>query len=205
VLPARFPNLLVNGAGGIDEKVREAGRKHLRFALRSVVIGLEVDRVAIDVSEKEIRDLSESCFRVAHRRRRIRVHRAEIALAVDQRDAHRPVLGHPREGIVDRSVAVGVIFTHDVADDAAGLAIRPPRDIACFLAGEEDPAVDGLQAIANIWQRSADDDAHRIVEVGGLHLLDDRDWSNVAIAGRRRRWWGQIIVDGGLSGQETVL
>ena len=61
--------------------------------------------------------------------------------------------------------------------------------------------MDRLQAVANIRQRAADDDAHRIVEVGGLHLLDDGDRDDVAIAGRGRSG----VVDWGLGGQETVL
>ena len=149
-------------------------------------MGVEVDRVAVDVAEQEVGDLGEPRFGVAHGRRRIGVHRAEIALAVDQRHAHRPALGHPRERVVDRAVAVRVIFTHDVADDAARLAVRPSGDIAGFLAGVEDAAVDRLQAVAHVGQRAADDHAHRVIEVAGLHLLDDRDRRDVAVARRRR-------------------
>ena len=126
---------------------------------RRVVIGLEVDRVLVDVAEQEIGDLGEPRFGVAHGRRRIGVHRAEIALAVDQRHAHRPALRHAGEGVVDRAVAVRVIFTHDVTDDAARLAVGPAGDIAGFLAGVEDAAVDRLQAVAHVGQRAADDDA----------------------------------------------
>ena len=94
-----------------------------------------------------------------------------------------------------------VIFAHHVADDAAGLAIGPAGDIARFLAGVEDSAVDRLQPVAHVGQRAADDHAHRVVEIGGLHLLDDGDGRDVAV---ERRWRG-YLVDRGLSGQETVL
>ena len=174
-----------DAAGAVDQQVREAGREDLRLALRRVIVGLEVDRVAVDVAEQEVGDLGEPRFGVPHGRRRIGIHRAEIALAVDQRHAHRPVLGHARERVVDRAVAVRVILTHDVTDDAARLAVRPPGDIAGFLAGVENAAVDRLQAVAHVGQRAADDHAHRVIEVAGLHLLDDRDRSDVAVAARR--------------------
>ncbi len=182
-----------DAAGAVDQQIGEARRKHLRLALRRIVIGLELDRVLVDVPEEEIGDLGEPRFSVSHGRRRVRVHRAEIALAVDQRHAHRPILGHSRERVVDRLVSVRVILTHDIADDAARLAVRPAGDIARFLAGEEDPAVDGLQAIAHVGQRAADDDAHRIVEVAGLHLLDDGDGRDVVVPRRRGRAVGPVV------------
>jgi len=104
---------------------------------------------------------------------------------------------------------VGVIFTHDVADDAARLAVGPSGDIARFLAGVENSAVDRLEAVANVRQRPADDHAHRVIEVGGLHLLDDRDRSDIAVTGgRRSRRRGDVVVavvDRRFGGQVQIL
>ena len=182
-----------DSAGAVDQQIGEARGQDLRLALRRVVIGREVDRVLVGVAEQEIGDLGEPRFGVAHRRGRIGVHRAEIALAVDQRHAHRPALRHPGERVVDRAVAVRVIFTHDVADDAARLAVGAAGDIAGFLAGVEDAAVDRLQAVADVGQRAADDDRHRVIEVAGLHLLDDGDGGNVAVGFVDRRRGGQGV------------
>ena len=171
-----------DAAGAVDQQVGEAGREDLRLALAGVIIGLEVDRVLVDVAEQEVGDLGEPRFGVAHRGRRIGIHRAEIALAVDQRHAHRPVLRHAGQRVVNRAVAMRVIFTHDVTDDAARLAIGPPGDIARFLAGMEDAAMDRLQPVADVGQRAADDHRHGVIEVAGLHLLDDGDGGNVAVS-----------------------
>ena len=70
-----------------------------------------------------MRGLGQARFGVTHRRRRIAVDRTEIALAVDQRHAHREVLRHADHGVVDRLVAVRMILTDDVADDAGGLDV----------------------------------------------------------------------------------
>src|SRR5687767_5097588 len=63
--------------------------------------------------------------------------------------------------------------------------------------------MDGLQAVAHVGQRPADDDAHRIVEVAGLHLLDDGDGRDGALAAAAafflvfavldRRFGGQVV------------
>ena len=52
---------------------------------RAVVVGLEIDRVLVDVGRAApCAALARRDFGVAHGRRRIAVHRAEIALPVDQ-------------------------------------------------------------------------------------------------------------------------
>ena len=199
-------------AGAVDEEVGEAGGEDLGLALGRVVIGLEIDGVLVNVAEEEIGDLAKARFGVPHGRRRIRVHRAEVTLTIDQRDSHRPALRHSRKGVVNRLVAVRVILTHDVTDDAARLAIRPAGDIARLLAGVEDSAVDRLQAVANVGQRPADDHAHRVIEVAGLHLVNDGDRGDVPIAAGRRIWvaarWRAAVVAvvcRRLSGQESIL
>ena len=59
--------------------------------------------------------------------------RAEVALAVDQRVAQRPVLDQADQGVVDRRVAVRVVLTHDVADDAAALVVAAVGAVAAVV------------------------------------------------------------------------
>jgi len=75
---------------------------------------------------------------------------------------------------------VRVIFTHHVADDPARLAVRPAGDVAGFVASVENPAVDRFQSVANVGQGPAHDHAHRVIEIAGLHFVDDRDRSDFA-------------------------
>ena len=55
----------------------------------------------------------------------------------------------------------------------------PVRAEALVVHGPQDAAMHGLQAITGIGQRAADDDRHRIVEEGALHLLLDLDDGDV--------------------------
>ncbi len=119
--------------------------------------------------------LLQAAFSVALGRGRVAVNGAEIALPVDQRQAQRPVLCHTRQRIIDRGIAMRVIFTHDIAGDAGAFDVFLVPVHAHFGHAVEDTAVHRLQAVTNIRQRAADDHAHRVIEIGTLHFLHDGD------------------------------
>ena len=58
------------------------------------------------------------------------------------------------ERLVDRGVAVRVVFAHDVADDLGPLAVGTPGDEAASWR-VEDLAVDRLQPVAHVGQARA--------------------------------------------------
>ena len=113
-----------DAAGAVDQQVGKLRRQNRRLSFATVVVGLEVDGVLVEVVEQRLRDLGQAGFGVPHGGRRIAVHRAEIALPVDQGHAHGEILRHAHQRVVDRLVAVRVIFTDDVADGAGRFAIR---------------------------------------------------------------------------------
>ena len=182
-----------DAAGAVDEQVREARRQNRRLVLGLVVVGREVDRVLVDVVEQRHRRLGEPGLGVAHGRRRIAVDGAEIALPVDEHDAHGEVLRHAHQGVVDRLVAVRVVLTHHVADDAGGLHVFLVGRVAVLVHRVEDAPVHGLEAVAGIGQSAAHDHAHGVIEIGALHLVDDGNQLDVAgrlvpPPGRRSRY-----------------
>ena len=87
--------------------------------------------------------------------RGVAVHGAEVAVAVDQHVAHGEVLRQTHQRVVHRRVAVGMIPAQHVADAGGGLFERLVRGQAVLVHGVEDAAVDGLQAVAHIRQRTA--------------------------------------------------
>ncbi len=164
----------------VDEQVGQLRRQHARLLLRAVVVVLEVDGVLVDVGEELGGDRRQARLRVAHRGRGVAVDAAEVALPVDQRVAHREVLGEPDEGVVQGDVAVRVVLAHHLADDGRALAEGAGGGQPHLPHRVQDPAVDGLQAVADVGQRAGDDDAHRVVEVRDAHLVLDADGSDVA-------------------------
>ncbi len=108
----------------VDQQVRKTGRQHQWLKLGFIIVGAEVHGFLVDVRQQLVRDLGQPDLRVAHGRRGISVHGAEVALAVYGRVAHGKMLRHAHDGVVDRDVAVGVVFTDDVADDAGRFLVR---------------------------------------------------------------------------------
>ena len=164
----------------VDEQVRELGRQDRRLLLGAVVVVDEVDGVLVDVGEHLAGDRGQARLGVAHGGRRVAVDRAEVALAVDERVAHREVLGEPDERVVQRAVAVRVVLAHHLADDRGALAVRAGRRQAHLAHRVEDPAVDRLEAVADVGQGARHDHAHRVVEVADPHLVLDADRSDIA-------------------------
>ena len=161
--------------GAVHQQVRQPRRQHRRLLLLAVVVGDEVDGLAVDIGEKLGGDARQPALGVAHRRRVVAVDRAEVALAVDERIAHREVLRHPHQRVVDRGVAVRVVLAHHVADHARALHVRPVPDDVRFLHRVQHPAMHRLQAVAHVGERAADDHAHRVIEVRAPHLLFEAD------------------------------
>ena len=154
-----------DAAGAVDQQIGKARRQHRRLALVAVIVGLEIDGVLVDVVEQRHRRLRQPAFGVAHGRRRIAVDRAEIALPVDQRQAHGEILRHAHQRVVDRLVAVRVIFAHHVADHARRFDVFLVGRVALLVHRIEDAPVHRLQAVAHVGQRARHDHAHGVIEI----------------------------------------
>ena len=155
----------------VDQQVREARRQHERLLARLVVVGPEVDGVRVDVAEHLGGQAREARLGVPHRRGRVVVDRAEVALRLDERVAHREVLAEAHQRVVDGGVAVRVELAHDVAHHARRLAERPVRLQAGLVHREQHAPVHRLEAVADVRQRPPHDHAHGVIEVRGAHLL----------------------------------
>jgi len=134
----------------------------------------EIHRLHVEIGQQEGGRARHAHLGVAHRRRRVGVERAEIALPVQQRQAHREILRHAHQRVVDRLVAMGVVFTDHVADDAGGFAVGLVVGEAVLVHREQDAAVHGLQPVAQVGNGAADDHAHGVVEIAAAHLVLDR-------------------------------
>ena len=173
-----------DAAGAVREQVREARGQNDRLLLLAIIGLAEIDRILVDAIEQRRRDRRQLGLGVAHRRRVIAVDIAEIALAVDQRIALREILREPHQRVVDGLIAMRVVFTDHVADDARAF-LEAARGVEPELPhGVKQAAMHGLQPVAHIGQRAVQDGGERISEVAlfkrilQLDRLDGRGCEN---------------------------
>ena len=92
----------------------------------------------------------------------------------------REVLRHARHGVVDRHIAVRVIFAQHLADDAGRLFVGAVGVHAHVVHGVEDAAVHRLQAVARVGQGPRHDHAHGVVQIRAAHLVVNVDTLNLS-------------------------
>ena len=175
--------------GSVDEQVREARRQHGGLLGGVVVVRLEVDGLLVDRVEQLERERREAALGVAHRGGAlVGTGAAEVPVAADERVAHREVLDHAHQRVIDRAVAVGVIRAHDLTDDLGALGVRSVGSQTLVEHRVQDAPVNGLQAVTRVGQRARHDDRHGVLEERALHLevdLDGLDVADDAVVARR--------------------
>ena len=164
-----------NAGTAVDKQVGRLGGQHLRHGQGVVVVGAEGHRLLVQIRQQFGGQAGHAHLGVAHGGRRVPVDGAEVALPIDQQVAHGEGLGHAHHGVVDGHIPMRVVLAHDVADHAGGLHVGAVVGVVQLVHGEQHPAMHGLQAVAHIRQGAADDDAHRVVQVGLAKLVLDVD------------------------------
>ena len=162
-----------DAGAAVDEQVRKPARQHARLAARLVKVRVPVHGVLVDVAQHFVGDLRQTRLGVSVGGRGVAVHGAEVAVAVDEHVAHGKVLRQTHHRVVHGRVAVGMVPAEHVADAGGGFFERLIRGQIVLIHGVEDAAVHGLETVAHIRQRTPDDDGHGILDVRGLHLMDE--------------------------------
>ena len=120
-------------------------------------------------------ELLHADFGITHRGRPVTVNRAEVSLAVDKGITQRKVLGHADDGVIGSSIAMRMILTDDVTDDAGRLFIGFVPVVPHLVHGKEAAAVHRFQPVPHIRKRPANDHAHRVIHVGAFHFIFNID------------------------------
>ena len=149
--------------GAVDEQVRDGSGQDDRLGLAGVVVGLEVDGVLVDRCRHRDGGGAHPALGVAHGGGGV-VGRAEVAVPVDGREPHRPVLGHPDERVVDRAVAVRVEAAHDLAHDARALDVAAVGAQSHLVHRVEDAALHRLEPVAGVGEGAGVDDGVGVLQ-----------------------------------------
>ena len=154
----------------VDQQVRETRRQVDGFLVAAVVVVLEVDGLLFDVPDHFQGQRRHLAFRVTRSSRAVITGRTEVALTRNERVTHIPRLHQTHERVIDGRVTVRVEVAHDVADHARALREAAIGAVSAVVHGVQHTPVNRLEAVANIRQSTADNDRHRVVQVGPLHF-----------------------------------
>ena len=116
-----------DAGGAVGEQVGQTCRQRQRLLERAIEVLEQVDGVLVEVDEELHRDRAQPRLRVAHGGRRVVVHRAEVALAVDERIAQRERLGEANHRLIHRTIAVRVVLAEHLTDDTGALLVGRRR------------------------------------------------------------------------------
>src|SRR5882757_7088426 len=158
----------------VDQQVGVRRGQYARLLLLAVVVRCEVDGVLVDRLDHELGRAGHPGLGVAHRGRQV-VQRAEVAVAVDERQALREGLRHPHHRVVDRRVAVRVQLAHHLADDPGALDVAAVGAQPHLVHLVDDAAVHRLHAVAGVGQRARVDHRVGVLKERALHLVHDVD------------------------------
>ncbi|CDE48098.1 val start codon [Sutterella sp. CAG:351] len=178
----------------IHQQLREAGGQHRRFFFCTVKVRCHIDRITVDISQHLFRNAAQTDFRVTHGSRRVAVNRAEVAVTVNERIAERERLRHTDDRVIDRDITMRVVLTDHVADHTGRLLIGNIVAVAEAPHGIKHAAVNRLETVPGVRKRTSDQHAHRVIEVGLLHLIGNIDLMNIFL--ELRNHFGTGIVSG---------
>ena len=142
----------------VDKEVRIARGQKIGFRQRIIKIKAERHGILLNIRKHLHRQRGHAGFGIAHRGRAVTIDGAEVAVAVHQWAAHRKILRHAYRRVIYTAVAVGMVFSQAVADDAGTLAVRLVRRHPQFMHGIENAPLNGFQPILHAGQGALQND-----------------------------------------------
>ena len=156
----------------IQQQLWQPRGHHRWFLLGTIEVVDEINGFRFNVLQQRLTGQGlQPTFRVPHGGWRVVVDRTEVAVTVNQRVAHRKILGHPHQRVIDRRVAVGVIFPQHFPHHPGAFPEGAIGRQTQLMHGIQNPAVYRLQTVAGIRQRPPHDHAHGVFQVRSRHFL----------------------------------
>ena len=162
----------------VHQQVRNFGRHDVRNLFGAVVVIDEINRFFFQVSHQLMGDFRHTDFRITHRRCGVAIDRTKVTLTIYQHVAQGEWLRHTNNGVVNGGITMRVVFTDYVTNDTGRFFIGFIPVVAQYVHGVKYATVNRLQAISDVRQRTANNDRHRIIQIGALQLFLNVDRCN---------------------------
>ena len=154
-----------NTRAAVEQQVGNLARHDRRFLKGVVVVGAKIHGVLVQVVQKLLGKLGHAHFGVTHGSSGVAVNGTKVALPVHQRIAHGKFLRHAHQSIIHGRVAVGVILTDDVTDDAGGFFVRTVIVVGKLVLRKKNTPVHRLKAVTRVGDGAPDDDRKGILQI----------------------------------------
>ena len=155
-----------NAGRTIEQHIWQSCRQQCRLVHRAVKVGDPFNGPLSEFGQEGFRIGSQTRFRIAHRGEGLRIiGRAEITLTIDDRIAIGEVLRHMHHGFVGCRITMRMKLADHVTNRARTLLVLGSRRQTQLTHRINDAALDRLQAIGQLRQRTVEDDVHRIIEI----------------------------------------
>ena len=150
----------------VDQKIRHSRRKHKRFFFCLVKIRTEIHDILIQICQIHfLCKFRQACFGITHCGGAVPLDRAEVSMSVHKDHAFLKFLRHHDKRVINRAVAVRMIFTHRISDDTGTFPIRFVVSDPQFIHIIQCPALHRFQSVPHIRQRPGNDHTHRVVDI----------------------------------------
>ena len=141
----------------------------------AVIVGAEVDGFFFNIRQHFMGNFFHADLGITHGCCGQAVNGTEVTLTVDQYITHGEVLRHTDDGVVNGYIAVGVVFTDNVADDTRRFFIGGIPVVFQLVHRVQHAAVYRLETVADIRQGSTHNHAHGVIEVALAHFVFKAD------------------------------
>ena len=152
-------------AGPVGEQVGEQAGEDDRLFFLVVVGRHEIDRAFVEPRHQGHRGPGQPRFGVAGGGGVIAVDIAEVPLSLDQRISQRKWLREADHRVVDGGIAMRVVLAQHLTDAAGGFLVRSVGPKAQLAHRPQQAAVNRLQPVAKIGQRTCGDRGQGIDEI----------------------------------------
>ena len=154
-----------DAGGTICQKLRKGSWQHDRLLLGPIVIIFEINRVLGQAFHHRNGGVGQPRLRITLGRGVIAVDITEVSLTIHQRITHRKILRQPRQSIINRLVAVGVIVTHHLTDNLGAFTVTARRVQLQAAHGVHDPPMHRFHAVTRIRQGTVHNRGQRIRQI----------------------------------------
>ena len=108
----------------VQQQEGKLGRKNGGFLLGPIEVRRKINRVLTNLLKHCLMgDGCQTGFCVPHRRRWVVVHRAEIAVTIEQGMTAGERLNKPDQGVIYRLITVGVVLAQNITNDSGAFAV----------------------------------------------------------------------------------